>query len=60
MVKLPFSGAFAQPVETLLPGNCQFGSNKLKKFLKGLDRFYVDRLLNNIKELLILLSVVMV
>lgn len=41
--KLPFSGAFSQPVETSLPSNCcQFSSNQLRKVLPGLDVPSVD------------------
>ena len=58
--KRPFSGAFSQSSEILLPSNChQFGSNKLIKTLTALDSFYVHRSLNNIKELFILLSGIM-
>ena len=43
MVKLPFSEAFSQSIEILLPSNChQFGSNKLIKILTVLGVSYVD------------------
>ena len=43
--KLPFLGIFSQSVEILLLGNCcQFGSNKLKKILTGLEVSYVDNI----------------
>ena len=38
--KLPFSGAFSQSIEILLPGNChQFGSNKLIKIFSQVWTF---------------------